>query len=321
MEHLKKNLILALGFGVAVYLIFALLSGLDYLLNALGGFHWSLLALISGLIATSYALRFARWSYYLKLLKVSLPLQMNVTIFAAGLSMTISPGKFGEVLKSVFIRQVNGTPIARTAPAVVAERVTDGTSLLAWGFIGALSLGSWPWLLPIFLALSALGIAVLRSKRLSLLAEKALSKFPLVGRLAPHARSFHGASNELLAYRPLLAANAISFFAWGLDCLGVYLCAAGIGVETPFLVIVFIYVVSLLAGSLSVLPGGIGITEAGMAGMLVTIAGLSSELSLTLTFVIRLATFWFATSIGVVGLLLARRLTNETDGGVQDTAT
>ena len=213
MEHLKKNLILALGFGVAVYLVFTLLSGLDSLLDALGGFHWSLLALIFGLIATSYAMRFARWSYYLKLLKISLPLQMNVTIFAAGLSMTISPGKFGEVLKSVFIRQVNGTPIARTAPAVVAERVTDATSLLAWGFIGALALGSWPWLLPIFLALSALGIAVLRSNKLSLLAEKALSKFPLVGRLAPHVRSFHGASNELLSYRPLLAANAISFLA------------------------------------------------------------------------------------------------------------
>jgi len=321
VQHLKKNLILALAFGVAVYLVFALLSGLDYLLNALSGFHWSLLALTFGLIATSYAIRFARWSYYLGLLKVSLPLQMNVTIFAAGLSMTISPGKFGEVLKSVFIRQVNGTPIARSAPAVVAERVTDATSLLAWGFIGALALGSWPWLLPIFLALSTLGIAVLRSKRLSLLAEKALSKFPLVGRLAaPHASSFHGASNELLAYRPLLAANVISFLAWGLDCWGVYLCAAGIGVGTPFLVIVFIYVVSLLAGSLSVLPGGIGVTEAGMAGMLVAIAGLSSELAVTLTFVIRLATLWFATSIGVVGLLLARRLISEPDGGVQDPA-
>jgi hypothetical protein len=57
-----------------------------------------------------------------------------------------------------------------------------------------------------------------------------------------------------------------------------------------------------------------------MAGMLVAIAGLSSELSVTLTFVIRLATLWFATSIGVVGLLLARRLISETDGGVQDTA-
>jgi len=142
-----------------------------------------------------------------------------------------------------------------------------------------------------------------------------------VGRLAaPHASRFHGASNELLAYRPLLAANVISFFAWGLDCLGVYLCAAGLGVGKSFLVIVFIYVVSLLAGNLTVLPGGIGVTEAGMAGMLVAIAGLSSEVAVTLTFVIRLATLWFATSIGVVGLLLARRLTSETDGGIQDTA-
>ena len=40
VEHLKKNLILALGFGVAVYLIFALLSGQDHLLDALGGLHW-----------------------------------------------------------------------------------------------------------------------------------------------------------------------------------------------------------------------------------------------------------------------------------------
>lgn len=86
--------------------------------------------------------------------------------------MTISPGKSGEVLKSVFIRQVNGAPVARTTPAVVAERVTDAISLVAWGFIGASVLGSWPWLLPVFLALSVLGIAVLRAKKLPLFAER-----------------------------------------------------------------------------------------------------------------------------------------------------
>ncbi len=54
--------------------------------------------------------------------------------------MTISPGKLGEVLKSVFVRQVSGAPIARTAPAVVAERATDGTGMVAWGFLGAFAL-------------------------------------------------------------------------------------------------------------------------------------------------------------------------------------
>src|SRR5918912_971232 len=112
MEHLKKNLILALSLGIAVYLVLAILSGLTDLQVAFASFHWSLLPLILGLVAFSYAVRFVRWSYYLRILAVTMSSQMNVAIFVAGLSMTISPGKFGEVLKSVFIRQVSGASIA-----------------------------------------------------------------------------------------------------------------------------------------------------------------------------------------------------------------
>jgi uncharacterized protein (TIRG00374 family) len=80
------------------------------------------------------------------------------------------------------------------------------------------------------------------------------------------------------------------------------------GTETPFLMVVFIFVVSSLGGALTMLPGGIGAAEAGMAGMFDTVAGLSAGTSVALTFVIRLATLWFATLIGIVGLLLVRRM-------------
>jgi glycosyltransferase 2 family protein len=66
--------------------------------------------------------------------------------------------------------------------------------------------------------------------------------------------------------------------------------------------------VSSLAGVLSMLPGGIGAAEAGLAGMFASVAELAGGLSVALTFVIRLATLWFATLIGVVGLLLVRRI-------------
>lgn len=311
MERLKKNFVLALGLGVAVYLALAIVSGLDDLRNAFASFRWSLLPAIFGLVAFSYVVRFVRWSYYLKLLRVSLPPRMNVAIFAAGLSMTVSPGKFGEVLKSLFIRQVNGAPIARTAPAVVTERVTDATGMITWGLLGALAFSFGPGALLLFLALTATGIAVLRSKRLSLLAERALLKLPLLHRLAPHLGDFHGASNELLATRPLLIGTAISLCSWGIEILAVYLCVVGIGAGTPFLVVVFIFAVGSIAGGVSMLPGGIGAAEAGMAGMFGTVAGLSSGTSVALTFVIRLATLWFATLIGVVGLLLVRRIIGE----------
>jgi uncharacterized protein (TIRG00374 family) len=311
VERLKKNLILALGLGVAVYLVFAVLADLDDLTSALSGFRLSLVPVILGLVALSYVGRFLRWSYYLRLLKATMPLWPNVVIFAAGLSMTISPGKLGEVLKSVFIKQINGAPIARTAPAVVAERATDGTGMIAWGLMGALTFSFGLEALLLFLAIAAAGITVLRSKRLSLLAERVLLKLPLLDRLAPHVRDFHGASNELLATRPLIVGTIISFCSWGLEILAVYLCVRGIGAEVSFLVVVFVFVVGSFAGAFSMLPGGIGVAEAGLAGGFTTFAGLSGGLSVALTFIIRIATLWFATLIGVVGLLVVRRVVGE----------
>ena len=308
MERLRRNLALALALGAAVYLTLALLSDLDRLGRALSNFDYALIPLILGLVSLSYVGRFFRWLYYLRVLKVSVPVGVNAAIFAAGLSMTISPGKLGEVLKSVFVRRVSGAPIARTAPAVVAERATDGTGMVAWGVLGAFALGLSPWTMLVFLAVAVFGIAVLRSKRLSLLAEQVLSRLPLVGRFAPHLRDFHGASNELLSTGPLIVGTVISFVSWGFECLGVYLCAVGLGADLGFLAVVFVFAVSSLLGVLSMLPGGIGAVEAGLALQFVAVGGLSRGLAGALTLVIRLATLWFATIVGIVGLLIVRRI-------------
>lgn len=320
MERLKKNLVLALGLGVVVYLVLAILSGLDDLRAALAGFDYRLIPAIMSLVALSYVVRFVRWAYYLRILGVRMPLKENVAIFAAGLSMTISPGKLGEVLKSVFIKDVTGAPIARTAPGVVAERATDGTGMVAWGMLGALAFSFGYWILLAFLAVTVAGIAMLRSKKLSLLAERTLEKLPLLYRLAPHVGDFHGASNELLATRPLIVGTAISICSWGLEILAVYLCSVGVGAKIPFLMIVFIFAVSSLAGALFFTPGGIGVAEAGMAGMFKTVAGLPGGLSVALTFVIRLATLWFAALIGVAGLLVVRRIIGEPIDAAADEA-
>jgi len=308
VERLKRNLILALALGVAVYLVLAVVSGFGSLTAALDDFNVALVPAILGLVLLSYAGRFLRWLYYLKIHKVSVPLLTNAAIFAAGLSMTISPGKLGEVLKSVFVRQASGAPVARTAPAVVAERATDGTGMVAWGFLGAFAIGLGPGTMVLFLAVAALGIAVLRSKRLSLLAERALLKLPLLNRLAPHLGDFHASSNELLAVRPLTVGTLISFLSWGLECLAVYLCAVGLGTDMPFLLVVFVFAVSSLIGVLSMLPGGIGAVEAGLYGQFVTVAGLPTGLAAALTVLIRLATLWFATLVGIVGLFAVRMI-------------
>ena len=308
MERLRRSLVLALALGVAVYVILAVFSNFDDLLSALDNFDYALIPAILGLVTLSYVGRFFRWVYYLKVLKVSVPTGMNAAIFVSGLSMAISPGKLGEVLKSVFIRRISGAPIARTAPAVVAERATDGTGMVIWGFLGAFALALPPWTMLMFLAVAAFGIAVLRSKLLSLAVERVMAKLPLLNRFAPHLSDFHGASNVLLAAGPLLIGTVISFLSWGLECTGVYLCAVGLGVDRPFLLIVFVFATSSLLGVVSMLPGGIGAVEAGLYGQFVAVANLSTGVAGALTLIIRLATLWFATLLGICGLILVQRL-------------
>ena len=104
MERLRRNLVLALALGAAVYLILAVLSDFGELTAALDtsntpSYQRSLAS------SPSYVVRFFRWTYYLRVLKVSVPTGINAAIFMSGLSMTISPGKLGEMLKCVFVRR------------------------------------------------------------------------------------------------------------------------------------------------------------------------------------------------------------------------
>ena len=154
---------------------------------------------------------------------------------------------------------------------------------------------------------------VLRSKRLSLAAERFMEKLPLVNRLSGHLGDFHGASNELLSVRSLVVTTFMAFGIWGFEIMAVYLCTIGIGVDVPFLMVVFIFAVSSILGTLSMLPGGIGAAEAGFATQFVTIAGLSSGIAVALTMVIRLATLWFAILLGVAGLFAVRLLLGDVE--------
>ncbi|MDQ3316631.1 MAG: flippase-like domain-containing protein [Actinomycetota bacterium] len=308
MDRLRNNLVLALALGVAVYFFLIVFAGFGEFAAALERFDWSLLPAIFGLVAASYAVRFLRWSYYLGLLGVRVPVAKNAAIFVAGLSMTVSPGKLGEVLKSVFVRRLTGDPVARTAPAVVAERVTDGTGMVAWGLLGALAFGLGPGGLLLFLALAVVATAALRSKRLSLLAERAFARVPLARRLVPHLGDFHGASDRLLAAGPLAVGTAASFLSWGLEISAVHLCVFASGAEgVRFLVTAFVFAAATLGGVVSMLPGGLGSAEAIMIGGFTTAAGLPTGLAGALTLVIRLVTLWFATFLGLAGLLLLRR--------------
>ena len=83
-----------------------------------------------GLAAANYGLRFLRWSYYLKVLGITVPRGVNVLVFLSGLAMSITPAKVGELLKSYLLRDRTGIPVTNSAPVVIMERLTDVASMV-----------------------------------------------------------------------------------------------------------------------------------------------------------------------------------------------
>jgi glycosyltransferase 2 family protein len=273
--------------------------------------HFSLLALAPALgwSALSYGLRAARFQLYLLRVHVRIEHTEAVLVFLAGMSMSATPGKVGEVLKSLVLKWRHDVPLSRSLPVIVVERAADMIALLsltAWGV----------WSLPYGPSISAaLVLAALSIGLLSCSAHR-LAHTPLIHKL-PLPSKLRGRLNHLLellalANRPslLMYGTFLGVLSWGCQVLALCAVVDGFGVgELGLQTAAFAYCVPLLAGVVAFMPGGLGITEAGMVQTLQMSAGdwITPAAAASITLLVRAATFWFAIVVGGVALLIHRR--------------
>jgi len=284
-------------FGITLY------ADADSLFAALAAFDLRALALAVALASLNLTVRFVRWHYYLNHLGIKAPKRMSAGIFLSGLSMSITPGKLGELLKCFMLRDRIGTRIAKTAPIVVAERYTDIVGVFALVAIGATQFsGAGPilivggiFMLAVFVVLSASDKMVDRAGAL-------LSRALFKGRSfeTDWARESGATFRTLLRGRPLAVGTLLGGLAWFFECLAAFVVLRGFG-ETGVTVIgaTFTYATATLAGALSMLPGGLGATEGGMT-VLFEQQGVPRDIAAGSTIVTRAATLWWGVGVGAV---------------------
>lgn len=312
MEHWQRRVILGFVLGLAVVLAVALLADLPKTLDAFGKWQWSLLPLALAFTVGNYTLRFLRWHYYLRVLSVNdIPWGESLIVFLAGFTMTMTPGKLGEVLKSFLLRQHRGLPVSETAPIVVAERLTDALAMLVLASLGLATAGpaGWTVLLLVLVACVAF-VVVVQSRRLSLWLLSWGARLPLVGRLAASFTAFYESAYLLLRPVPLLVSLGLALVAWFGECVTFFVVVLGLGIPaSPGLLLqaTFVYASASLLGALSFLPGGLGVTEGSMVGAMMTMLALSSEEAAAATLLTRFCTLWFAVILGMGALIVFQR--------------
>jgi uncharacterized protein (TIRG00374 family) len=303
--RIKKGILISIILGLMIYAALGVYSDYSKAAGAVSAFNYAYLPFILMLAPMNYVLRYIKWSYYLRLLDVEINRSDNIRIFAAGLAMTVTPGKVGEFLKSYLIKEIKGVPMSVTSPLIVIERLTDGISMIILASIGALKFKFGAGLMIVSVLLVVFFISFVRIKPFALGIIMLLKRLPLLKKLGAQMDAFYSSSYRLLELKPLVFSVAVGIISWGFEGIVIYLALRGFGSPISVLSSVFTVAFSSIAGALSMLPGGLFVAEGSIMAILVLL-GVPAWIASAATIVTRFSTLWLGVFIGIIGLLSVR---------------
>lgn len=308
---LKNKLVLSVIFGIAIMAGLAIYADLPRMMAALARFRWQYLPLALGLTLLNYALRWVKWDYYLGQIGAAVVSRGDsLIIFVSGFTMVMTPGKVGEFLKAYLLRQTNDVPISRSAPIVLAERLTDGLAMILLASAGLVTY-RYGWQVMVFILATMMTIvALVQYRPLALRLLGWGEGLPLVSRFVHSLHQFYESSYQLLSLKNLLIAVGLGLISWGGECVALYFVLVGLGFAgTPLLLLQasFALASSTVLGAVSFLPGGLGVTDASLTGFLLLLMETTKDLAVAATLLIRFCTLWFGVALGLITLLIFRK--------------
>lgn len=304
-----RRVIFAMILAVLLYGGFAVWRGVGRMGTELAHFEWSTFGAGCALALANYGLRWLKWEFYLARLGIrGVGRVDSLLTFLSGFVLTVTPGKVGEVFKSIALFETHRVPVARTAPIVIAERVTDVIGVVVLIVLGSAGLsGGLVWAgLGAGAVLSI--VAVISSRRLSVAIIGRIERLPgAFRRLGPKLHEAYDSLSTLVHPSNLVVPSLLSIAAWSFECAALWTILRGLGQATSFELATFFYATSTLAGALVPVPGGLGVTETSLQEQMQQLGGVPPTASTAAMILVRFATLWFAVLVGFLALSALKR--------------
>jgi uncharacterized protein (TIRG00374 family) len=246
----------------------------------------------------AFVIRFLRWRWLLQLAGFKTPLRGGFLAYIAGFAFTATPGKVGELVRIRYFRNY-GVPAHLVLACFVYERLLDLVVLLVFASLIASTTAAFAAMV---IFVSVIAVAVL----LLVVSNWPRTRIPEV--LSPWAPNFamslltsgleglRQMRQFLTPYR-LATAVLLGMIGWGLQCLAHAAGLQMLGIRLPGEILFAIPPAAMLVGAASMIPGGVGTTEAAVV-LLLTGQGVALERAILAAIALRLGSIWFAVLIG-----------------------
>ena len=307
MKVLKKIVSIVI-ITIIIYAIFVFMSDLDKISDKILNFKLEFLPIILGLVIFSWIISYFRWNILLKNQNIHIPHSLNFQIFLVGGALGITPGKIGELFKSQILKEKFNIPRTKTAPLFIVEKFLDLVSAMIVTVIGIWFIPEIGYLAIIGLVVSIILFKILTSKKLFIQTLSFLNKIKFLSKYLEPLSSSHEILSKTLHSKKMFSLLILSVFYWIVIGCAAFFVIEGFGFSVgSILNIISTYSSSLIIGALSFIPGGIGIAEGSLIGLL-SFQGIDVSEAIVIVVLIRIFTLWFSTITGFIALKTSKSL-------------
>ncbi len=241
--------ITALTVVMAAYLGAAVWAKRGDLTRAFSQFPLAVLFESIGLVLLGLGLRAVRWQYYVARLGWNVPWRPSVSAFLASFAFTATPGKAGEVVKSVLLRTSHDVPLSDGVGVLLVERLGDLLAVLILA-VGGLALLTDATVYFVGTAIVVAAATVFFSNRwIYYLVLRQFAKIKKLAGVVEKVLRALDTCRSLLRPIPFLLGVGIALVAWSCEGLAFHLIIRSFGLECGILESFSIYGIATLVGA------------------------------------------------------------------------
>jgi len=218
----KKFLLL---FGILIfYVIFIAYSDFQEFSVNISQFEFSYLPIILAFVFLGIMIKSLRQQLLYKQIEVFISFKTGILLFISGLSMIVTPGGSGELIKSYYLKKNFGYPLAKTFPVVIMERLLDLAGIGGVLLIVGLLLGNYNIILLMLILLSVVSLIFVSGKKEKLFnfLLSILEKIPILKKQATSFSESYQVFGELTSGKIMTKTLGLSFFVWMTDAIMIY---------------------------------------------------------------------------------------------------
>ena len=287
---------------IMVYAVFLFISDFNLVYEKIINFKIIFVPVILSLVSLNWVVRFYRWHLLLKNSNIHIPIKNNFIIYLASLSLSITPGQIGEAIKSEFLKKQFKIPRSKTLPIIFIEKFYDLMGVLIASVIGVWYFEGGLYLISVGIILLGLIFVLMLSQNIF---KKLLSLICKIRFFSKYQKNFlesYSVLRKSLKTKIGLKSGILSFIFWVIQGVAVYFVLLALEInQLNFLIVTSSNAISVLIGALSFMPGGLGVTEASMGGLL-SLQGVEISFALIAAVIIRIFTSWYTVVAGFIAL-------------------